>query len=76
MYTFWHNQAMPDCPANRDYVKRQAVRFREGGTPPDFPPNHSEKKFDDRAHESDLTDMGRRMHGLDDVAEDDSHAEL
>ena len=52
-------QALPDCKVNREYVEKQAARFVAGMTPPDFPPNHSEKNFPDRGNVADLTPLGR-----------------
>lgn len=59
---------IPSFPATRhnmDYVRRQRDHFRQGKTPPDFPPNDSERHFVGRATEADLTPLGRRMLGLE-----------
>jgi len=56
---------MPVTERNAEYIKRQRDRFREGRTPPDFPPNDSEIDFVNRATEAELTSIGRQMLGYD-----------
>ena len=55
---------IPSFPAtkrNVEYVRKQREHFRDGRTPPDFPPNDSECAFLGRATEADLSALGRRM---------------
>lgn len=56
--------SLPHTEVNRRYVERQARHFLEGRTPPDFPPNDSERFFSGRGGPADLTEQGRRMLGL------------
>eukprot|EP00413_Alexandrium_margalefii_P002325 CAMPEP_0204520622 /NCGR_PEP_ID=MMETSP0661-20131031/5358_1 /ASSEMBLY_ACC=CAM_ASM_000606 /TAXON_ID=109239 /ORGANISM="Alexandrium margalefi, Strain AMGDE01CS-322" /LENGTH=477 /DNA_ID=CAMNT_0051526189 /DNA_START=25 /DNA_END=1458 /DNA_ORIENTATION=- len=59
---------IPSFPAtarNAAYVAQQRERFREGRTPPDFPPNDSEMDFSGRGTEQDLTAVGRSMLGFE-----------
>lgn len=57
--------AIPGCRINAEHTKKQRENFLKGMTPPDFPANHSEVAFSDRATEADLTPLGRKMMGLD-----------
>jgi len=59
---------IPSFPATRQncaYARRQREKFEAGRTPPDFPPNDSEMDFVGRGAAKDLTELGRRMLGLD-----------
>ncbi|CAM0139195.1 hypothetical protein VKS41_002405 [Umbelopsis sp. WA50703] len=49
----------PLCSINSKYLKRQRDCFDGGYTPADFPGNHCELDFDDRAKPEDLTDLGK-----------------
>ncbi len=55
----------PECPKNRLYVERMKFHFAKGIAPPDFP-NRAEKerRFDNRASVSDLSEEGRKMMGF------------
>ena len=66
--------AMPATLRNARYVAAQRLRFREGRTPPDFPPNDSEVNFQRRGTPSDLTPLGRRMLGVDPLRPDPSRS--
>ena len=46
------------------YLEDQKFAFEAGRTPPDFPPNHSEENFEDRATPDDLDVTGRTMMGF------------
>ena len=55
--------AGPDCPINRDYLRRMRHAFALGKSPPDFPANHYEENYRDRATLAHVTDTGRKMMG-------------
>lgn len=48
-----------DCDINNQYAIKQKEHFIDGLTPPDFPQNHVEQKFVNRATVNDLTDLGK-----------------
>eukprot|EP00927_Polykrikos_kofoidii_P054010 TRINITY_DN48506_c0_g1_i1.p1 TRINITY_DN48506_c0_g1~~TRINITY_DN48506_c0_g1_i1.p1 ORF type:complete len:482 (-),score=53.13 TRINITY_DN48506_c0_g1_i1:135-1517(-) len=50
--------ALPLCRKNADYLQVQASNFKEGKTPPDFPPNHSEVPCTGRFTTEDLDELG------------------
>ena len=56
--------ASPKCAKNEAYVNRQAKRFLEGRSAPDFAPEDFEVDFEGRATIDDLSDLGRRQMGL------------
>ncbi len=56
--------AAPDCAKNRAYLAAQAAAFAEGKSPPDFPADHFEASFPDRALPEQLSPLGRAQLGL------------
>ncbi|WP_020394356.1 YbiU family protein [Thiolinea disciformis] len=56
--------AAPYCDKNVAYLKKQAEAFRKGESAPDFAAEHYELAYQDRATESDLTDLGKKQMGL------------
>jgi Protein of unknown function (DUF1479) len=55
----------PDCAKNRQYLPKQRDAFLQGRSAPDFAAEDYEVTFQDRATESDLSDLGRRQMGFD-----------
>ena len=55
------------CPKNTAYLAKQAPAFLAGRTPPDFAPDDFEVDFRGRGTEADLTELGRRQLGLQNV---------
>ena len=56
--------SLPHTERNLAYVRRQREHFRQGRTPPDFPPNDSEREFTGRGQVADLTPLGKRLMGF------------
>ncbi len=56
--------ASPDCPRNRQYLKKQAKSFLTGGSPPDYPAANLEGHYEGRGSINDLTELGRQQLGL------------
>ncbi|WP_434628621.1 DUF1479 domain-containing protein [Chromobacterium sp. CV08] len=56
--------AAPGCAKNDAYLTRQLSAFLNGNSPPDFPPDHFETAFPDRARLRDLSPTGRRQLGI------------
>lgn len=56
--------AAPGCPKNTAYLKRQALSFISGKTPPDFAPDNFEVDFIGRGTVEDLTELGRAELGI------------
>ncbi|KAI8370501.1 uncharacterized protein BYT42DRAFT_582631 [Radiomyces spectabilis] len=54
----------PICRRNSEYLRRQRDAFSLGLTPPDFPGNHCEKDFEDRAMPDHLTQAGKMGMGF------------
>jgi len=55
--------SVPACAKNDAYLARQLPAFLEGKSPPDFPADHFEVDFVDRARKEDLTKLGRQQMG-------------
>lgn len=63
--------AGPDCPNNRDYLRRMRHAFILGQTPPDFPANNYEVEYKNRATLVDLRgNEGRKLMGFQQVMEE------
>jgi Protein of unknown function (DUF1479) len=58
----------PGCSKNTAYLRKQAVAFLSGRTPPDFAPDDFEVDFKGRGTEQDLTPLGRSQLGLSPVS--------
>jgi hypothetical protein len=56
--------AAPWCPRNAAFLPRQAERFLEGRSAPDFAAEDYEVDFQGRAELTDLTPLGRQQMGL------------
>jgi hypothetical protein len=57
--------AVPKCPQNEDYVKRQAELFLQGCPPPDFPQGRTEIDYKLHATKEDIgSTAGLRAMGL------------
>ncbi|KAL7315823.1 hypothetical protein PS15m_004994 [Mucor circinelloides] len=54
----------PLCRINSEYLKIQRDAFEKGLTPPDFPGNHFEETFEDRAKPSNVSDTVKLNMGL------------
>ncbi|MEP4198539.1 MAG: YbiU family protein [Aliishimia sp.] len=57
--------ASPKCPKNEAYARKQAQKFVEGRSGPDFAAEDFEVDFKGRATLSDLTELGRAQMALD-----------
>ena len=56
--------AAPDCPRNRAHLAPQFAAFRDGRSPPDFPPEDLETTFAGRAGPDLLSALGRGQMGM------------
>ena len=56
--------ASPKCPKNAAYAQKQAQKFLEGRSAPDFAAEDYEVDFKGRATIDDLTELGRAQMGL------------
>jgi hypothetical protein len=56
--------SVPGCPKNNAYLKRQAISFLTGKTPPDFPADNFEVNFVGRGTLADLDEHGRLQLGI------------
>lgn len=56
--------AAPWCPRNARYAERVREAFLDGSSPGDFPAEHYERDWPDRATLADLNETGRRGLGL------------
>jgi hypothetical protein len=56
--------AAPYCAKNAAYLERQKVAFLKGDSAPDFAPENYEVRFEGRATEADLTDLGKKQMGV------------
>ena len=54
----------PYCKKNLDYSKKQAKKFLQGKSPPDFAPEDYEINYKNRATIDDLTDLGKKQLSL------------
>jgi hypothetical protein len=54
----------PGCAKNNAYLKKQAVSFLSGKTPPDFPADNFEVNFVGRGTLADLDERGRSQLGI------------
>ena len=57
--------AVPYCKKNVEYVKKQAVTFLEGKSPPDFAKEDYEVNYIERATIEDLTSLGKKQMALE-----------
>jgi hypothetical protein len=57
--------AAPWCPRNERYAEQVRAAFLAGTSPGDFPAEHYERDWDNRARVTDLNAAGRRGLGLD-----------
>ena len=57
--------AVPYCNKNVEYVKKQAVTFLEGKSPPDFAKEDYEVNYIERATIEDLTSLGKKQMALE-----------
>ena len=55
--------AAPGCDKNRLYAQRCAEDFKAGRSPDDFPEEHYEESWDNRAKWSDLSDADKKAFG-------------
>jgi len=53
--------AVPYCNKNIEYVKKQAINFLKGKSPPDFAAEDYEVNYKDRATIGDLTKLGKKQ---------------
>ncbi len=56
----------PYCKKNMNYAKKQANKFLEGKSPPDFAPEDFEINYKGRATIDDLTELGKKQLALED----------
>ena len=54
----------PYCKKNLDYSKKQAKKFLQGKSPPDFAPEDYEINYKNRATINDLTELGKKQLSL------------
>ena len=54
----------PYCKKNLDYSKKQAEKFLQGKSPPDFAPEDYEINYKNRATINDLTELGKKQLSL------------
>ncbi|KAI9470044.1 MAG: DUF1479 domain-containing protein [Benjaminiella poitrasii] len=54
----------PLCRINSEYIKKQRAAFERGLTPPDFPGNHFEETFEDRAKPETISDAAKICMGI------------
>ena len=54
----------PYCKKNLDYSKKQAEKFVQGKSPPDFAPEDYEINYKNRATINDLTELGKKQLSL------------
>ena len=59
----------PDCERNKQYMRSQLVKFKQGLSPPDFPACDIEKQYQNRATEAHLSDLGAQQMGHSRLAE-------
>ena len=55
----------PYCKKNLEYAKKQAQKFLEGKSPPDFAPEDYEINYKNRATIEDLTPLGKTQLALE-----------
>jgi hypothetical protein len=55
----------PYCKKNLEYAKKQAQKFLEGKSPPDFAPEDYEINYKNRATIEDLTPLGKKQLALE-----------
>jgi hypothetical protein len=58
--------ASPYCKKNLDYAKKQAKKFLEGKSPPDFAPEDYEVNYEGRIKLNDLTNLAKKQMVLED----------
>ena len=58
--------ATPYCKKNLDYAKKQAQKFLEGKSPPDFAPEDFEVNYKDRIKLNDLSNLAKKQMALED----------
>ena len=58
--------ATPYCKKNLDYAKKQAKKFLEGKSPPDFASEDYEVNYDGRIKLNDLTNLAKKQMALKD----------
>ncbi|GAA5810531.1 hypothetical protein MFLAVUS_003954 [Mucor flavus] len=56
--------SVPLCRINSEYILIQREAFEKGLTPPDFPGNHCEERFEDRAKPSTINKMEKLNMGM------------
>ena len=59
--------AVPYCNKNVEYVKKQAVSFLQGKSPPDFAAEDYEVNYKGRATIDDLTELGKQQMALQNI---------
>ena len=58
--------ASPYCKKNLDYAKKQAQKFLEGKSPPDFAPEDYEVNYEGRIKLNDLSNLAKKQMALED----------
>ena len=58
--------ATPYCKKNLDYAKKQAKKFLEGKSPPDFAPEDYEVNYEGRIKLNDLSNLAKKQMVLED----------
>ena len=58
--------ASPYCKKNLDYAKKQAKKFLEGKSPPDFAPEDYEVNYEGRIKLNDLSNLAKKQMVLED----------